>query len=58
MTLNDGDNIIHCRFVVMDLNAQFNEIYNKDGVRIHGILGSKFCKAAGLVIDFNKLRVY
>ena len=58
MTLNDGDNIMHCRFVVMDLSAQFNEIYSKDKVRIHGILGSKFCKAAGLVIDFNKLRVY
>lgn len=58
MTLNDGDNIVHCRFVVMDLSAQFNEIYTKDKVRIHGILGSKFCKAAGLVIDFNKLKVY
>lgn len=58
MALDDGNNIVHCRFVVMDLSAQFNEIYNKDKVRIHGILGSKFCKAAGLIIDFNKLRVY
>lgn len=58
LALNDGDNIIHCEFIVMDLSAQFNEIYSKDKVRIHGILGSKFCKATGLVIDFNKLKVY
>lgn len=58
MRLNDGMDTIWGTFTVLDLSPQFDEIYNKDGVRIHGILGSKFCKNAGLVIDFNTLKVY
>ena len=58
IALNDGADLIYCTFVVMNLSAQFDEIHSKDGVRIHGILGSKFCKEAGLVIDFENLKVY
>lgn len=58
LELNDGSSIVDCNFITIDLSAQFDEIYHKDKVRIHGILGSKFCRDAGLVIDFNKLSVY
>lgn len=56
--LDDGDASVVTEFVALDLSAQFNEIYSKDKVRIHGILGSRFCRDAGLVIDFDKLKVY
>ena len=56
--LDDGDASVVTEFVVLDLSAQFDEIYNSNKVRIHGILGSKFCRTAGLIIDYDKLKVY
>lgn len=58
LRLDDGNDTTVLDFVVLDLSAQFGEIYRKNKVRIHGILGSKFCKDAGLTIDFTKCKVY
>lgn len=45
-------------FEVLDMSGPFNSIEEKDGVKIHGILGSKFFKHYQWTIDFENLVVW
>ena len=42
-------------FTVVDMD---NSNSVNDSITIHGILGSTFCRKAGFIIDYSKLRVY
>jgi Retroviral aspartyl protease. len=44
-------------FQVMDIPGLDN-IYESDGIRVHGILGSNFMRRYGFLIDFTQLKVY
>lgn len=57
ISLNDKEDDVNIEFNVLDFSAQFKEIEEKNGVHIDGILGSRFCGDAGLIIDFSKLIV-
>ena len=45
-------------FYILDLSKQFDTIAKHDGVQIDGILGSKFCKEAGLLINYSDCKIY
>ena len=55
MTINDSTDCVEELFTVVDMGNS-NSI--NDGITIHGILGSTFCKRANFVIDYNELKVY
>lgn len=58
MPINDKHDTAVVEFYVLDLSIQFNTIAIYDGVKIDGILGSKFCKDAGLIINYNDYKIY
>jgi len=45
-------------FSAVDLSAAFNQIKNKDGVKLHGILGNKFFAKYRWSVDFNQMVVW
>lgn len=45
-------------FGAIDLNTSFGAIEKESGIRIHGILGSKFFERYKYIIDFNELMAY
>ena len=45
-------------FGALDLNTTFNSIEEDTGIKLHGILGSKFFKKYRYIIDFNELIAY
>ena len=58
MPINDKHDMATVEFYVLDLSIQFDTIAVYDGVKIDGILGSKFCKDAGLIINYNDYKIY
>ena len=58
MPINDKHGIAVVEFYILDLSIQFDTIAVYDGVKIDGILGSKFCKDAGLIINYNDYKIY
>ena len=58
MPINDKHDIAVVEFYILDLSKQFDTIAKHDGVQIDGILGSKFCKDAGLIINYNDCKIY
>lgn len=58
MSINDKHSMAAVEFYVLDLSNQFNAIAQHDGVQIDGILGSKLCKDAGLIINYNDCKIY
>lgn len=57
LPLDFGNSIIRVHMYTIDLSASFDEIKEHDGIEIHGILGSEFCREAKFVVDFNKLTI-
>lgn len=55
MTINDTEDAADELFTVVDMD---NSNSVNDSITIHGILGSTFCRKAGFIIDYSKLRVY
>lgn len=54
LPINDGSSVVIERFNIVDLSAT-----NIDReIKINGILGSKFCKIAELVIDYKHCKIY
>ena len=58
MPINDKHGIAVVEFYILDLSIQFDTIAKHDGVKIDGILGSKFFKDAGLIINYNDCKIY
>lgn len=58
LPINDQCGVAYMEFYVLDLSKQFDTIAQHDGVQIDGILGSKFCKEAGLIINYNDCKIY
>lgn len=45
-------------FEVLDMSGAFNAIENRDGVRIHGVLGSMFFQSHKWSLDFEDLVIW
>ena len=58
LPINDQSGVANMEFYILDLSKQFDAIAKHDGVQIDGILGSKFCKDAGLIINYNDYKIY
>lgn len=52
------DNVYTGNFNCLDLSGPFDEIKKKDGVQIHGILGTEFFKKYKYIIDFSDFIFY
>lgn len=55
MSINDSIDCVDELFTVVDMSGS-NAV--NDGIVIHGILGSTFCKKAGFIIDYKSLKVH
>lgn len=55
MTINDSEDCADELFTVVDMSTS-NSV--NDGVKIHGILGSTFCRKAKFIIDYSELSIY
>lgn len=58
LPINDQCSVANIEFYILDLSKQFDTIAKHDGVQIDGILGSKFCKEAGLLINYSDCKIY
>lgn len=58
LPINDKHDMASIEFYILDLSNQFNAIAQHDGIQIDGILGSKLCKDAGLIINYNDYKIY
>lgn len=54
LTINDTEDCITEKFYTLDMKSMNEE----HSMNINGILGSKFCSDAGLVLDFSNKVIY
>jgi len=58
MNIEYNNNIFESEFLVKDLSAAFDILRKQDGVKVHGLIGSKFLNRYKYIIDFNELIAY
>lgn len=52
--INDGEDTVEEKFYTIDISS----VNTYKDIKIHGILGSKFCADAKFVIDFSDMTIY
>ena len=56
--VNYKDQFFKEKFGAVDLSATFSTIEEESGIRLHGILGSKFFEKYKYILDFKELTAY
>ena len=56
--LNYKNQFFEEKFGAVDLSATFSAIEEESGIRLHGILGSKFFEKYKYILDFKELTAY